>query len=412
METILIILISFVLLIAIASVVIGIILFIQFKNVSNHKINDTSLKEIGSLQAKVESLSTSLGKEIELSMTKSMNAINEQNLAITNANNEKLDKFQLSINKQMDDKFNGLNTKVDSKLSEINKKVEEKLSEGYTKTNQTMIDLRERLQKIDDAQKNLEGLSGDVTSLKQVLEGNQTRGQYGEFQLSAILNNVFGNTDGLYKEQYTIKEVKDGGENVRADAIVYTKDNHFICIDSKFPFSAYVKMQDAEDENEREKVRKEFVNAVKKHITDIKNKYIIANKTEPQALMFIPNDGVFAFIHHDCPEVVDYAMKSDVVITSPSTLQPILATLRMLRINYKRGEQIVEINKQLKRLGKDFEMFGREWDKFSNNLAQATKNKISLDNRVTKISGNFTKIANTSPMIEVEDEEEIIELEE
>ncbi|MFA7193200.1 MAG: hypothetical protein WC131_03690, partial [Bacilli bacterium] len=63
-------------------------------------------------------------------------------------------------------------------------------------------------------------------------------------------------------------------------------------------------------------------------------------------------------------------------------------------------------------LGKDFEMFGREWDKFSSNLAQATKNKISLDNRVTKISGNFTKIANTSPMIEVEDEEEIIELEE
>lgn len=407
MEIILIILVSFALLTALVGVVITIVLFIYFKNESKSRPNDTSLKEIGSLQSKVEGLSTSLSKEIELSMNKSMNAINEQNLKITNTNNEKLDKFQLSINKQMDDKFNGLNTKIDGKLSEINKKVEEKLSEGYTKTNQTMVDLRERLQKIDDAQKNLEGLSGDVTSLKQVLEGNQTRGQYGEFQLSAILNNVFGNTDGLYDEQFTIRESKDGGDDVRADAIVYTKDNRFICIDSKFPFSAYVKMQDAEDENEREKVRKEFVGAVKKHITDIKNKYIIQDKTELQALMFIPNDGVFAFIHHDCSEVVDYAFKSDVVITSPSTLQPILATLAMVRINYKRGEQIVEINKQLKRLGKDFEIFGRDWDKFSTNLTRATEGKTLLDNRVTKISSNFTKIANTNPMIEMEDEEDI-----
>jgi DNA recombination protein RmuC len=364
----------------------------------------TTIKELGSIETKIGLLSDTLKKDIELQMSKSINVISDQNQKNIIQNNEKLDGFQLSINKQMSEKFDSLNTKVDSKLSEINKKVEDKLSESYKTTNETMSDLRERLQKIDDAQKNLEGLSNDVTSLKQVLEGNQSRGQYGEFQLSAILNNVFGDTNGLYEEQHTIKESKDGGDDVRADAIVYTKDNHFICIDSKFPFASYVKMQDSQDENEREKVRKEFVSAVKKHITDIKNKYIIQNKTEPQALMFIPNDGVFAFIHHDCPEVVDYALKSDVVITSPSTLQPILATLRMLRINYQRSEQIFEINKQLKRLGKDFEMFSREWDKFSTSLENATKGKNLLDSRVNKISGNFNKISTNEVIVEIEED--------
>ncbi len=382
------------------------ILIVLLKKPSNKTFDNESIKEIGSIETKVEQLSQTINKDIELAMTKSMNEIITQGRTNNELSNDKLDKFQISINKQMEDKFLSLNKQVDEKLSEINKKVEEKLSEGYTKTNQTMSDLRERIQKIDDAQKSLADLSSDVTSLKQVLEGNQTRGQYGELQLSSILNNVFGTTTGLFEEQFTIRESKDGGEDVRADAIVYTKGKYYICIDSKFPFSDYSKMQDAKTDVEKEKVRKDFANAVKKHITDIKKKYIISNKTEPQAIMFIPNDGVFAFIHHDCPEVVEYARQSDVVITSPSTLQPILATLKMLRINYERSEKIEEINKQLKRLGKDFEMFGREWDKFSTNLTRATEGKGILDNRVSRINTNFTRIAGSSAQIEMNDEED------
>jgi DNA anti-recombination protein RmuC len=34
-------------------------------------------------------------------------------------------------------------------------------------------------------------LQDDVTSLNQVLQGNQTRGAYGELQLSMLLENTF-----------------------------------------------------------------------------------------------------------------------------------------------------------------------------------------------------------------------------
>ena len=139
-----------------------------------------------------------------------------------------------------------MNRQIDTKLAEINKKVDEKLAEGFKGTTETMAQVRERLQAIDTAQRNIEKLSGDVVSLKQVLEGNQSRGRYGEFQLSMVLNSIFGEAPGCYEEQYTIKRVKDG-DDVRADAVVFMPEpNKMICIDSKFPFQDYAKLFDAD----------------------------------------------------------------------------------------------------------------------------------------------------------------------
>ena len=87
-----------------------------------------------------------------------------------------------------------------------------------------------------------------------------------------VLHNVFGDTEGCYQEQYTLKKVKDG-DDVRADAVVFMPEpNKMICIDSKFPFSDYAKMFDAQSEEEKAGLTKEFSNAVKKHITTILSK--------------------------------------------------------------------------------------------------------------------------------------------
>ena len=269
-----------------------------------------------------------------------------------------------------------------------------------------MAQVRERLKAIDEAQKQMEGLGKEVVSLKNVLEGNQTRGQYGEYQLSMVLHSVFGDTYGCYEEQFTMKKVKDG-DDVRADAVVFMPEpNKMICIDSKFPFQQYKRLFEAESEEEKEALKKEFASDVKKHITVIKEKYIVENKTAPEALMFIPNDGVFAFIHHDLPEVVDYARDKRVILTSPSTLPPMLVTLNMIKIDSERAKNAKEISKQLAKLGKDFEMFGREWDTFSKQLETASKSREKLDNRVNKITGKFDSIS------QVELQDEPLEIEE
>ena len=325
-------------------------------------------------------------------------------------NNEKSSKnmgdFQLKTQEFLTQRIEALNKQLDEKIKALDEKVDKKLKEGFQGTSESMAQVRERLKAIDEAQKQMEGLGKEVVSLKNVLEGNQTRGQYGEYQLSMVLHSVFGDTYGCYEEQYTMKKVKDG-DDVRADAVVFMPEpNKMICIDSKFPFQQYKRLFEAESEEEKEALKKEFASDVKKHITVIKEKYIVENKTAPEALMFIPNDGVFAFIHHDLPEVVEYAREKRVILTSPSTLPPMLVTLNMIKIDSERAKNAKEISEQLAKLGKDFEMFGREWDTFSRQLDTATKSREKLDKRVTRISGKFDSIS------QVELQDEPLELEE
>ena len=376
---------------ALIAVIIAIVLIVKNAN-KKAETPQLDLKEIGALQQQLSSLTDQLKVNIKLSVSEEMNKILEQSGKTSEANNEKLERFQKNITESLANRFDALNKQINDKLLEINKKVDEKLAEGFKGTAETMAQVRERLQAIDTAQKNIEKLSTDVVSLRSVLEGNQSRGQYGEYQLSMVLHNVFGDTTGCYQEQYTMKKAKDGGD-VRADAVVFMPEpNKMICIDSKFPFQDYQRIFETDNAEEKERLTKEFGNAVKKHITVIKDKYIVEGKTAPEALMFIPNDGVFAFVHQNLEEVIEYARSKKVILTSPSTLPAILVTINMVRIEVERSKNADEINKHLQRLAKDFEMFGREWDKFSNALEQTGKRREELDHRVGRITGKFQAI--------------------
>lgn len=381
-------------------ILIGLTIFLVINSKKHVGNPEVASKELGAISEQIKLMSSAIEKDIQLSIAKEMIKISEQARKTSESDNEKLERFQKNITESLNNRFDALNKQIDDKMHKINTKVEEKLSEGFKGTSETMAQVRERLQAIDDAQKNIEKLSTDVVSLKSVLEGNQTRGQYGEYQLSMVLHNVFGDTIGCYQEQYTIKKGKDGND-VRADAAVFLPEpNKMICIDSKFPFQDYSRMFDASTDEEKEVCKKEFASAVKKHITVIKDKYIIEGKTAPEALIFIPNDGVFAFIHHELPDVVEHARDKRVILTSPSTLPAILVTISMVRVEAERAKNAREISKHLQKLGKDFEMFAREWNTLSDQLDRATKTREKLDSRVDRINNKFESIKGSSPLIE------------
>jgi len=375
------------------AIIVLIVVVIKRKPETSKGDSFETMKEIGKISKGIEDLSEKTKGAIELALSREMGKVNE-------TNNEKLERFQINISTSINTRFDALNKQIDDKLAEINKKVDEKLADGFKGTNEAMTQVRERLQAIDAAQKNIEVLGKDVVSLKQVLEGNQSRGQYGEYQLQMVLHNVFGDTVGCYQEQYTMKKVKDGND-VRADAVVFMPEpNKMICIDSKFPFKDYSRIFETEDSTEKEQLSKDFARAVSKHITDIKDKYIVEGKTAPEAIMFIPNDGVFAFIHQNLSDVVDYAREKKVILTSPSTLPAILVTINMLRIEVERAKNVREITNQLAKLGKEFKGFAQEWETFSNQIDHAAKSREKLDHRVGKISTKFEAISSNETVTE------------
>ena len=372
-----------------------IVLIYMISKKGNEKNESSTIDQqaIGEVKAKIDSVDKQVEKTVEVVMAKEMVKLTKEFGNNTEKSSQNLSHFQSEVTEFLTKRIEVLNKQLDDKIAQLDKKVDDKLKEGFKGTSESMAQVRERLQAIDDAQKQMEGLGKEVVSLKNVLEGNQTRGQYGEYQLSMVLHNVFGDTVGCYEEQFTMKKVKDG-DDVRADAVVFMPEpNKMIAIDSKFPFQDYKRIFEAESEEEKEQLKKDFANAVKKHITAIKDKYIVENKTAPEALMFIPNDGVFAYIHQELQDVIDYAREKRVILTSPSTLPPILVTINMVRIDSERAKNAQEISKQLARLGKDFEMFGREWEQLSRQLDSATKSREKLDSRVSKIAGKFDSIS-------------------
>lgn len=367
--------------------ILGIILLVlQLKKKPTQTGGGVEAEDLQNLDREVE-------KTVKLIMSESMVKLTEKFGENTAKSQQNLSHFQSEVQEYLTKRIDALNKQLDDKIASLDKKVDDKLKEGFKGTSETMAEVRERLQVINEAQKQMEGLGKEVVSLKGILEGNQTRGQYGEYQLKMVLHNVFGDTIGCYEEQYTMKKVKDG-DDVRADAVVFMPEpNKMIAIDSKFPFQDYKRLFDAETPEEKETLKKEFAAAVKKHITVIKDKYIIEGQTAPEALMFIPNDGVFAFIHHKLQDVVDYAREKKVIITSPSTLSPILVTINMVRIEAERAKNAQIISKQLAALGKQFELFGKEWDQLSTQIERAAKVREKLDTRVNRINSKFDSIS-------------------
>ncbi len=393
----------FVLLIGAMAIVLVIVL--RKKKVDVPVINEQA-ESMGEVKAKIDALTSAIPSAVSQSMADAKNQlskeINTQVHAQSEVTNAKLERFQENIgasinakfsvlDSQINQKFAGFDTKIDGKFVEINKMVNEGLKGGFETTTKAVGEVKERLVAIDETQKGLNALSENVVDLTTILSGNQSRGQFGEMTLETILHSVFGDTVDTYAMQYVISG--KGDKEVRPDAVVFMPEpNKMVCIDSKFPYQDYKRLFDDHEEKDEEMLKRAFRDAVKKHIVAVKGKYIIPGVTAVQALLFIPSDGVFVYVHSNFPDVVEEARNGEVILTSPSTLQPILATIKMLRINYARSEKYQELSIELNKLGRDFEKFAEEWEGISRSVDTLTNKTEAMDKRVNLINRKFTKI--------------------
>src|ERR1700737_1851919 len=80
---------------------------------------------------------------------------------------------------------NQLSQRIDS----LNQRLGESLRETTDKTAATLGSIGERLTVIDEAQKNITALSGQVISLKEVLSNKQSRGAFGQAQMEEIVRD-------------------------------------------------------------------------------------------------------------------------------------------------------------------------------------------------------------------------------
>jgi len=279
-----------------------------------------------------------------------------------------------------------LNAKIDQRLEQISGKVSERLDEGFKKTNETFVNVMQRLATIDEAQKKIDSLTGSVVSLQELLGDKKSRGAFGEVQLEALVRNVM--PPGAFEMQYTLSN------GTRVDCVLKLPEpTGLVAVDSKFPLENYHRMFEAGvNEADRSLAQKAFRSDIKKHVDAIASKYIIANETSDGAVMFVPAEAVFAEIHAYHAEVVEYANARRVWIVSPTTLMAVLNTARAVLKDVETRKQIHVIKESLSRLAVEFGRFDERMKKLADHIRQANEDVEKIQVTGGKITQQFQRI--------------------
>lgn len=368
-------------------------------------ISSALFKEFGQLNLVLSKMIGDMRTDVTKSLGDSKNESNEALIKTQGEIQDRFRSFQVKFEQRINEAFNEINSSIEQKLLAINDKVDARLNSGFEKTNESFNKIALTVSRIEEAKTTMIQLTEEVNDLQNILSNNQTRGSFGEYQLTQILANIFGEYKGrMYDLQYELTTEKG---KVRADAVIHLKQQNLeLCIDSKFPYSSYAEYTSKRfaSDGEESKALTQIKIDVKKHIDAISEKYVIPGVTLDYALMFIPSDGLLSLLHAKIPQVIEYATEKRVVIVSPTIAVPTLLSCKAMIIDSMKAEKLKELNKVLIGLSSEFAAFSTIWGKLNKNLETVHKQSHDFDVKVRKINKKFDKIQ-TSEIEETEFEE-------
>lgn len=220
-------------------------------------------------------------------------------------------------------------------------------------------------------------LASVATSLRESLGSAQARGQWGERLADDILRTV-----GLVEGINYRKQVTQAGIGTRPDFVFLLPGGLRLNMDVKFPFDNYRRFVEAGSDPERDAARTAFLRDVRGRLKELAGREYVDPEggTVDYALLFIPNEAIYSFIHEQQPQVLDEGLQNGVVCCSPHMLFGMLALVnqasRTLRLQ-RASEDVVA------HLGR----FEAEWAKFTGALDTLGGRLASAQRAFEDISG-------------------------
>jgi len=291
------------------------------------------------------------------------------------------ERFQQTIEAQA-----ALQRTLTERLDVLNKRVGDSLHESAEKTAATLGSIGERLTVIDEAQKNIAALSGQVVSLQDILSDKQTRGAFGQERMEAIVADQLPPTH--YDFQFTLSNGK------RPDCIIRLPNvRGVVVVDSKFPLESFEALRGLSGEDERKSVMTRLKADVLRHVKDIAEKYLIPGEVQTPAIMFVPSESVYAELHSSFPDVVQQARRMQVVIVSPhvfmlaiNTIQTLMRDQRMREQAHKIQAAVGELLQDVKRLGERVANLRAHFDRTNKDIAEIETSMKRIESRGGKIA--------------------------
>ena len=199
---------------------------------------------------------------------------------------------------------------------------------------------------LEQLQKTNLQLQQETNNLVRIFENSKHRGHWGEIQLRNMLENV-GMLKYLdYEEQQHITE------RLRPDFIIKLPDNRKIIIDVKVPMDDYFKYIKATDENEKKIHAHNHLKTIKNTVKNLAAKKYTQNieNSFNYVILYMPVEPAFTLALHTDYNIYYDALKQNVILTSPTTLFPLLIIIDLMWKQTEATENIGKILEQASKL--------------------------------------------------------------
>ncbi|WP_420800737.1 DNA recombination protein RmuC [Photorhabdus bodei] len=225
-------------------------------------------------------------------------------------------------------------------------------------------------------------MAQEAINLTNALKGNnKIQGDWGEVVLSRILEASGLREGHEFCTQVNIKV--EGNRRFQPDVIVHLPQGRDVVIDAKMSLVAYERYFNSGDRHQQELALQEHIDSIKGHIRGLSRKdyqQLPGLKSLDYVLMFIPVEPAYLIALNKAPELLDEALKYNIMLVSPSTLLVAVRTINNLwRYEYQSQNARLIADKAARMYDKmrlfvdDMQGLGQSLDKAQLNYRLAMK---------------------------------------
>ena len=267
---------------------------------------------------------------------------------------------------------------------------EKQVREAYDQENRQRSALAEQVRLLEQSNK---AIAEDATNLANALRGeSKTQGNWGEMILETVLERSGLEKGVQYETQFSVT-TEDGSRQL-PDAVVHLPEQRSIVVDAKVSLTAYLRVQEAGDEDARKTALADHVASVRRHLKQLSAKnyqHIDAIQTLDYVFMFIPSEAAYVEALRGDFDLQREALDANIALVSPTTLMPMLRAIANLWRLQQQEENAAEIAEKAGALHDKFVGFLDDLDKLGRAMDTANKAYEGARNKLVEGRGNIVR---------------------
>lgn len=234
-------------------------------------------------------------------------------------------------------------------------------------------------------------MAREAVNLTRALKGdNKTQGNWGEVVLSRVLE-ASGLREGHEYHTQVSMQAEDNSR-MQPDVVVRLPQGKDVVIDAKMTLVAYERYFNAEDEAMREIALQEHIASVRGHIRQLGRKdyhQLPGLRSLDYVLMFIPVEPAFLAAIDREPELVNEALRHNIMLVSPTTLLVALRTISNLWRYEHQSQNAQKIAERAARLYDKMRLFVDDMSALGQSLERAQTSYQLAMNKLGQGRGNL-----------------------